>query len=332
MVPLRAKFLSVTNPTGAEPVPKAALMNDTQNLQINVQPGKTYFVRLINMAAFAAQYFWIDGHTFDIVEVDGVYHKRTEASLIYITAAQRYGFLLTTKNDTSSNFAIQGSMDQDLFDVVPDGLNPNVTSFLVYNAAAPMPEPALLDRFDWFDDTTLVPTDGVQRFENVTQSIELALKMGNLADGANYAFFNDITYVQPKVPTLYTVLSTGEYAADATVYGVNVNPFVLGYQETIEIVLNNHDPGKHPFHLHGHNFQVVVRGEECPDDSPCDFDPNNTTLIDVPMRRDTVLVKPNSHIVLRFQSDNPGVWLFHCHVEWHVDAGLIATMIEVSFD
>lgn len=37
---LLASFVSVTNPTGAEPVPDSALMNDTQNLTVHVQPGK----------------------------------------------------------------------------------------------------------------------------------------------------------------------------------------------------------------------------------------------------------------------------------------------------
>ena len=46
------------------------------------------------------------------------------------------------------------------------------------------------------------------------------------------------------------------------------------------------------------------------------------------MRRDTILVNPNGNIVIRFRSDNPGVWLFHCHIEWHVASGLIATIIE----
>lgn len=40
------------------------------------------------------------------------------------------------------------------------------------------------------------------------------------------------------------------------------------------------------------------------------------------------MVHPNGNIVLRFRADNPGVWLFHCHVEWHVASGLVATMIE----
>jgi len=41
-----------------------------------------------------------------------------------------------------------------------------------------------------------------------------------------------------------------------------------------------------------------------------------------------LLVRPNGHIVMRFKSNNPGVWLFHCHIEWHVDSGLIMTFVE----
>ena len=68
--------------------------------------------RIINMAAFAAQYIWFEGHTMSIVEVDGIYTEPAEADQIYITAAQRYSVLITTKDDTSANFAIVGSMDQ----------------------------------------------------------------------------------------------------------------------------------------------------------------------------------------------------------------------------
>jgi len=109
---LIAKFISYANPTGAEPVPNSALMSDTQNLKVAVEPGKTYFFRIINMGAFAAQYLWFEGHTMRVIEVDGVWTDEAEADMLYITAAQRYGVLVTMKNETSSNFAIVGSMDQ----------------------------------------------------------------------------------------------------------------------------------------------------------------------------------------------------------------------------
>ncbi|KFY24514.1 hypothetical protein V491_02129 [Pseudogymnoascus sp. VKM F-3775] len=45
-----------------------------------------------------------------------------------------------------------------------------------------------------------------------------------------------------------------------------------------------------------------------------------------------MMVRPNGNMVLRFRADNPGVWLFHCHIEWHVDSGLIATMVEAPLE
>lgn len=109
---LLQQFISVANPTGAEPVPDAALINDSQNVTVAVEPGKTYFVRIINTGAFAGQYFWFQGHSMRIIEVDGVYTEQAEAEMIYLTAAQRYGVLLTTRNDTSANFPFVTSMDQ----------------------------------------------------------------------------------------------------------------------------------------------------------------------------------------------------------------------------
>lgn len=37
-----------------------------------------------------------------------------------------------------------------------------------------------------------------------------------------------------------------------------------------------------------------------------------------PMRRDTVVLPGFSFVVLRFVSDNPGLWAFHCHITWCV--------------
>jgi iron transport multicopper oxidase len=111
MQDLIPQFISRANPTGAEPIPDNALLNDTQNLSIVVEPGKTYLFRMINMGAFAGQYVWFEGHTMSIVEVDGIYTQQAEADMIYLGAAQRCSFLLTTKNDTTANYAFMASMD-----------------------------------------------------------------------------------------------------------------------------------------------------------------------------------------------------------------------------
>lgn len=126
-------------------------------------------------------------------------------------------------------------------------------------------------------------------------------------------------------------MSTGVDAANAEVYGEFSHSFVLDKDQVVEIVVNNLDTGKHPFHLHGHNFQAIVRSEE----EAGVFDATNASQTNypaTPMRRDTFVLYPDGHIVLRFKADNPGVWLFHCHIEWHVDQGLIATMVEAPLE
>jgi iron transport multicopper oxidase len=134
---------------------------------------------------------------------------------------------------------------------------------------------------------------------------------------------NNITYIPQKVPTLYSVLTVGNDANNPLVYGA-VNPFIALEGQTVEIVLNNLDAAIHPFHLHGHRFQVCDR----PRSGAGSFDGDTDGFPSVPMQRDTVSVNANSHVVLRYKADNPGVQLFHCHIEWHVNMGLIATLIE----
>lgn len=331
MQTLIPKFLNKANPTGAEPVPQNALLNDTQNLTVSIQPGKTYLFHVVNMGALAGQYLWFEGHNMTIVEVDGVFTEKAETERIYISAAQRYSFLLTTKNETTSNYAFVSSMDTDLFDTLPEDLNWNATGWLVYDETKPNPDPSFIDEFDEFDDFTLVPFDKQPLLPEPDQMITLDVIMDNLGNGKGYAFFNNITYTSPKVPTLYTAMTTGEAATNPAVYGEFVHPFVLAKNEIVEIVVNNLDSGKHPFHLHGHTFQAIARSEE--EAGP--FDATNasqTVYPEIPMRRDTFVLRPEGHIVLRFQANNPGIWLFHCHIEWHVDQGLIATMVEAPLE
>ena len=104
------------------------------------------------------------------------------------------------------------------------------------------------------------------------------------------------------MPTLYTALTSGELAADATVYGDYTNAFILQKNEIVDIILNNDDPGKHPFHLHGHHFQVAMRS----DDDAGHWQAANSNFSATPIRRDVLMVRPQSHFVIRFKADNPG--------------------------
>lgn len=124
-----ADFMTYKNPTGAEPIPQAALINDSQNGTIKFVAGKTYRLRFVNMAAFAMFQIWIEGHEMRVIELDGVPTEEYTVPAIDLTTAQRVSVLVTAKNTTNQNFAMVGSMDTTMFDTVPDGLNPSTDNF-----------------------------------------------------------------------------------------------------------------------------------------------------------------------------------------------------------
>lgn len=178
----------------------------------------------------------------------------------------------------------------------------------MYDDDKSKPDPSILDTFDPLDDMELIPEDEQERLPEPDRIVELDVIMDNLGDGANYAFFNNISYAAPKVPSLYTALSAGNLATNPEVYGEFTHPFVLEKGEIVQIVVNNLDPGRHPFHLHGHNFQALHRAPEeggiFADAGVAEADFPST-----PMRRDTLVIWPNGNIVLRFRADNPGMFL-----------------------
>src|SRR2546423_4198416 len=188
-----------------------------------------------------------------IVEVDGTYTKPQEVDSIYIATAQRYSVLLKTKSDASANYAITASMDENDFDKSPDYMVQNVTAALIYDELKPYPHgaPPLLDDSQT-DDFELVPFDELPLLAG-TPDMTFTLDMSFFQqDNQNRAGFNNITYLAQVVPTLATVLTTGEAASNASIYGVNTNAVVAEYGQLVEIVINNYDTGMHVMHMHGH--------------------------------------------------------------------------------
>lgn len=85
----------------------------------------------------------------------------------------------------------------------------------------------------------------------------------------------------------------------------------------------------HPFHLHGHDFVVLAQQNR----SFLESDLTDGTFhYDNPPRRDTVLLQAGGYVAVGFQLDNPGVWIFHCHIAWHASSGLGYEIIEREQD
>lgn len=67
----------------------------------------------------------------------------------------------------------------------------------------------------------------------------------------------------------------------------------------------------HPMHLHGHAFRVLSR--------------NGAPVAHRPWQ-DTVLVAPRERVEVAFVADNPGDWMFHCHILEHQAGGMMGTI------
>ncbi|KAJ5958183.1 Multicopper oxidase type 2 [Penicillium vulpinum] len=319
---------------GAEPLPDSALINDSTNTKIKVLPNKTYLVHIICVGNWPGHFWVFDGHEMTVVEVDGVYTEPYPAGdkFLRVATGQRMSVLIKTKSDTSRNFAIWDTMDINMMFIfenrtIPENFNPNATAWLVYDEDKPLPEPPVFHHIDFntdfVDDVNLVPADHEPLLQPVNHQIILDTNTA-LVDGLPRFTVNGKTYIAPEVPSLYTANTVGpEFSSDPAVYG-QVNPFVVKYGEVVEIVINNHHNNLHPWHLHGHQFQVLQR-------TPVDggyYTGLSANVSTTPIRRDTIMVQNHGHVVIRFRADNPGVWMFHCHIEWHVESGLMATIIE----
>jgi FtsP/CotA-like multicopper oxidase with cupredoxin domain len=118
-----------------------------------------------------------------------------------------------------------------------------------------------------------------------------------------------------KADRVHQINLTGEMAGYVwSINGVpwtkDVPPLPIAKGERVELVFQNRTPMPHPMHLHGHEFQVVeLDGKRFPG-----------------AVRDTVLVPPNTRAVVAFDANNPGLWAMHCHLLYHLDAGMFTTL------
>ncbi|KAJ8299997.1 hypothetical protein KUTeg_021516 [Tegillarca granosa] len=144
-----------------------------------------------------------------------------------------------------------------------------------------------------------------------------------------------------------------------------MNAISLNHGNTIEMIISNMAKASgwsHPVHMHGHTFHVLkmgfatynettgkfiednldidCRGGTARKDSYCNNPTwSNSTWLDGdvpglelerPPRKDTLIIPTGGYAVIRFKSDNPGVWILHCHIKLHFSDGM-AILLNESF-
>lgn len=77
--------------------------------------------------------------------------------------------------------------------------------------------------------------------------------------------------------------------------------------ERVRLTLINATNMWHPMHLHGHTFAL-------------------TGVNAVGARKDTTVVLPHRKVVVDFYADNPGLWMLHCHNQYHSETGMMTVL------
>lgn len=276
-----------------------------------VQPDSVYRLRILNAASGLTERLSIDGHNLTVVAVDGHPVVPYEVQEIWIYVAQRYDVIVRTLPANSSlslrNYWIRGRTLEDSptqheevlavlnyvgkFGALPNSTRENASVILTNDAvlkpAIPIPPPA------------------------ATRRITITILCNRTIW---ICYVNGIAFQPPSPPALFSSLA----GLDPGMGNVNSQYYALQYGEVVDLVVNAIGDQPHPIHLHGHDFWVMGMGR------PLDGNYANQSLNMVdPVLRDTVQLQDHSWAVLRFKADNPGVWAFHCHLEWHLQAGML---------
>ncbi|CAH9121631.1 unnamed protein product [Cuscuta epithymum] len=264
----------------------SSLVPDGINYEtINVDPGKTYRVRVHNVGVSTCLNFRIQSHNLLLAETEGTYTSQQNFTSIDIHVGQSYTFLVATDQNASSDYYIVASprfVNQSIWEKVT-GVAVLHYSNSMGKANGPLPDPPN----DMYD-TSYALNQAMSIRQNVSASGARPNPQGSfhygsvnvtdvyilksfppvMIDGKRRSSYNMISFVNPKTPIrladVYDV--PGDYKLDFPNKPMNRPPkmdtsIINGtYKGFIEIVLQNNDSVVQSFHMNGYSFFVVGMG------------------------------------------------------------------------
>ncbi|CAN8300914.1 unnamed protein product [Cochlearia groenlandica] len=321
--------------------------NECAPQRLDVEPNKTYRIRLASTTALASLNLAVQGHKLVVVEADGNYITPFTTDDIDIYSGETYSVLLTTDQDHSQNYWIS---------VGVRGRKPKTHPALtvlnyVTTPASKLPSspPPVTPRWNDFDRSKnfsikIFSAAGSPSPPPRKSRVRLILlNTQNLIDGFTKWAINNVSLAVPGTPYLGSVkyrLKRGYNRRSPPrsfpIHYDIANPprnrnttqgngiYVFPFNVTVDVILQNanaldaNTSEIHPWHLHGHDFWVLGYGDG-------KFEPGSDEKsynLKNPPLKNTVALYPYGWTALRFVTDNPGVWFFHCHIEPHLHMGM----------
>ncbi|KAH6871203.1 Cupredoxin [Thelonectria olida] len=283
---------------------------------VSFTSGTSYRMRLVNAAVDTHWKFSIDNHTMLVMGADLVPIEPYNTTVLDIGMGQRYDIVVSADQaDLAENFWMRAIPQSACSD--NDSTN-NIRGIVYYGDEPDTPSTTGYAYTDSCDDET----DNISPYISKTISsadwneLETASVSKNSAGLFKWYLNSTTMLVDWENPTLEMVVNgTTEYdTQDAVIELSEASQWVYFVVQTTLAV-------PHPIHLHGHDFFILAQGTGT-------YSSSITLNTSNPPRRDTAMLPASGYLVMAWETDNPGVWLMHCHIGWHTSEGFAVQFVE----
>ena len=267
--------------------------------KIDVRAGERLRLRLINAASARVFRIALERHDARIIAFDGqaVSPQPMPADGLILGPGMRADLIIDCLGEPGGKYAIS--------DMSKPGTMPTLLGALTYSA-----QPAVRAK-PLADPVALAPNQIPE--PNLSKAADHYIMFQGGMRGAPV-----VGMVDGKATRIHEVMAKHGLAWTMNFNAQHEHALMheplLYLQKGEHVILHmvNETDFAHPMHLHGHFFRVLsVNG------------------VDNPLRewRDTVMMGPRQTVVVAFVADNPGEWMYHCHILDHAAGGLMGTLV-----
>lgn len=330
----------------------------------NFTSGKTYRIRFVNPSAAATQKITIDNHKFLVIANDFVPIEPYETDVLTLAVGQRNDVIVTATGSPTDAVWMRGYKPPVCW---PSHGGNEVKAAIFYQDAdrsqQPTSSPGPNAYNTYCGNDPLSETVPYYPITPPQPSVTEVLPLEFISNGTNLLWYTAnrtfrVDYNDPML--LEAKLGNLDYPEIENVHN-------YGNNNSVMFIFQNTGVQPHPMHLHGHNIFVLAEGS-CTNNATVFGDPegvsepgkSNITTNETkrgleidsrmhekralntygscwdgtvtrpsnPQRRDVQMLLPGQYIVVQYVADNPGVWPFHCHIAWHLSAGLVWNILE----
>ncbi|KAH8680201.1 Cupredoxin [Ilyonectria robusta] len=282
---------------------------------VSFTSGTSYRMRLVNAAVDTHWKFSIDNHTMMVIASDLVPIEPYNTTVLDISMGQRYDIIVTADQaDVADNFWMRAIPQAACSD---NDSTDNIKGIVYYGDSPSTPSTTAYSYTDSCEDeTSLVPYISKTVSSADWSALDAATVSKNTAGLFKWYLNSTTMLVDWENPTLQSVANgtTDFETQDAVIQLEDANEWVYFVVETTMAV-------PHPIHLHGHDFFILAQGTGT-------YSSSVTLNTSNPPRRDTAMLPASGYLVMAWETDNPGVWLMHCHIGWHTSEGFAVQFIE----